>query len=72
MGAFWVVLCQLFGISHGTLFWGEAEGWWHCNRGSPGCGVSWCQLCGGVRRNVGKGRWMMHWEVMVLQRDGPE
>lgn len=25
MEDFWVVLCQLFGISHGTLFWGEAE-----------------------------------------------
>lgn len=31
-----------------------------------------CHLCGGVRRNAGKGRWMMHWEVMVLERGGPE
>lgn len=46
MGAFWMVLCQLFGISHDTLFWGGAEGWWHCNRGSPGCGVSWGPVMG--------------------------
>lgn len=31
-----------------------------------------CHLRAGVRRNVGKGRWMMHWQVMVLERDGPE
>lgn len=28
--------------------------------------------CAGVKRKAGKGRWMMRWEAMVLERDGPE
>lgn len=29
-------------------------------------------MCGGVKRKAGKGRWMMYWEAMELERDGTE
>lgn len=45
-----------------ALKWGQPRVWSELG----------CHLCGGVRRNAGKGRWMMHWEVMVLERGGPE
>lgn len=29
-------------------------------------------MCGGMKRKAGMGRWMMRWEAIVLERDGPE